>query len=73
METKGGEVSERCRINLLGLRKEKRPKVYTLPFLGSKKDWKKEMLKQNFCRHRLRERWRMKYMDVISMDRKGKL
>ena len=43
LESKGGEVSERCRISLLGLRIEKCPKIYTLSFLGSK-DWKKEML-----------------------------
>jgi hypothetical protein len=48
LETKGDEVSEQCRISLLGLRKEKRPKVYTLPFLGSKKDWKKETLNRIF-------------------------
>jgi len=48
LETKCGEVSEGCRIRLLGLRKEKRPKAYTLPFLGSKKDRKKEMLNRIF-------------------------
>jgi hypothetical protein len=47
LETKGGEVSEERRISLLGLLKGKRPKAYTLPFLGSK-DWKKEMLKRIF-------------------------
>jgi len=48
LETKGDKVSEGCRIILLGLRKEKRPKAYTLSFLGSKKDWKKEMLNRIF-------------------------
>jgi hypothetical protein len=44
LETKGSEVSELCRIRLLGLRKENRPKVYTLPFLRSNMEWKKEIL-----------------------------
>jgi len=48
LETKGGEVSELCRIRLMGLREEKRPKVYTLPFFGSKKEWKQEMLNRMF-------------------------
>jgi len=48
LETKGGEVSQRCRICLLGLRKEMRPKVYTLPFLGSKNNWGKKMLNRIF-------------------------